>query len=77
MCFPLCRLSKVDAGNIIRLLAPDVGMFFTGFMVIRLYKKQVKPRIPQTELRFEDQEQDEDEEDEEEEMVCSASSYVN
>ncbi|XP_067410652.1 piezo-type mechanosensitive ion channel component 2-like [Emydura macquarii macquarii] len=62
-------LSKVDAGNIIRLLAPDIGMFFTGFMVIRLCKKQVKPRIPQTELHFEDQEQDEEEEDEEEEEM--------
>ncbi|KAH1182432.1 hypothetical protein KIL84_010186 [Mauremys mutica] len=62
-------LSKVDARNIIRLLVPDVGMFFTGFMVIRLCKKQVKPHIPKMRLHSEDREQDEDEDDDEEEEM--------
>ncbi|CAM5095655.1 unnamed protein product [Natator depressus] len=63
--FGILRLSKVDAGNVIRLLVPDIGMFFTGFMVIRLCKKQVKPHIPKMQLHSEDQEQDDEEEDEE------------
>nr|XP_048676526.1 piezo-type mechanosensitive ion channel component 2-like [Caretta caretta] len=65
--FGILRLSKVDAGNVIRLLVPDIGMFFTGFMVIKLCKKQVKPLIPKMRLHSEDQEQDEEEQDEEEE----------
>nr|XP_025041544.1 piezo-type mechanosensitive ion channel component 2-like [Pelodiscus sinensis] len=69
--FGILRLSKIDAGNIIRLLAPDIGMFFTGFMVRRLCKKQLKPPISKMQLPSEDQEQAEEEdgeEDEEEEV---------
>ncbi|XP_074868260.1 piezo-type mechanosensitive ion channel component 2-like [Carettochelys insculpta] len=60
------RLSKVNAGNIFRLLLPDIGMFFTGFVVTRICKKQVKPHISKMRLHSEDQEQDEEEDDDEE-----------
>uniref|UniRef100_K7GEW4 Uncharacterized protein n=1 Tax=Pelodiscus sinensis TaxID=13735 RepID=K7GEW4_PELSI len=61
--FGILRLSKIDAGNIIRLLAPDIGMFFTGFMVRRLCKKQLKPPISKMQLPSEDQEQAEEEDE--------------
>ncbi|XP_065421309.1 piezo-type mechanosensitive ion channel component 2-like [Chrysemys picta bellii] len=67
--FGILRLSKVDAGNIIRLLVPDIGMFFIGFMVIRLCKKQVKRHIPKMRLHAEDWEQVEDEDDDDEEEM--------
>ncbi|XP_048353863.1 piezo-type mechanosensitive ion channel component 2-like [Sphaerodactylus townsendi] len=34
--------SSLDAGNIIRLLAPDIGMFLTSLVVTRICKKMVK-----------------------------------
>ncbi|KAJ8015813.1 hypothetical protein DPEC_G00000250 [Dallia pectoralis] len=33
------RFSLVDAGNIIRLLAPDLGLFLSGLFILRLVRK--------------------------------------
>ncbi|XP_060088952.1 piezo-type mechanosensitive ion channel component 2-like [Heteronotia binoei] len=36
------RFSSLDVGSIIRLLAPDIGMFLTGLIVTRLCKRMVR-----------------------------------
>ncbi|AWP09441.1 putative piezo-type mechanosensitive ion channel component 2-like [Scophthalmus maximus] len=43
------RFSSVDAGNIVRLLAPDVGLFFSSLFILRLCKKLLRP-LPQVSL---------------------------
>ncbi|XP_054836429.1 piezo-type mechanosensitive ion channel component 2-like [Eublepharis macularius] len=42
--------SNLDAGNIIRLLAPDIGMFFAGLIVTRLCKRIMRPHNRKTKL---------------------------
>ncbi|XP_075383802.1 piezo-type mechanosensitive ion channel component 2-like [Tenrec ecaudatus] len=39
----IIRLSRADAGNALRLLAPDVGMALVGLVVFRMSKKLAKP----------------------------------
>ncbi|XP_044207386.1 piezo-type mechanosensitive ion channel component 2-like [Thunnus albacares] len=43
------RFSLVDPGNIVRLLAPDVSLFFSVLFVLRLCKKLLRP-VPQVSL---------------------------
>ncbi|GAA6220059.1 piezo-type mechanosensitive ion channel component 2-like [Lates japonicus] len=45
----IVRFSSVDAGNVARLLAPDVGLVFSSFFVLRLCKKLLRP-VPQVSL---------------------------
>ncbi|XP_070797869.1 piezo-type mechanosensitive ion channel component 2-like [Pituophis catenifer annectens] len=40
--FGIVRFSRLDAGNIIHLLAPDIGMFLFGLIVTLLCRKTVK-----------------------------------
>ncbi|XP_015678166.1 piezo-type mechanosensitive ion channel component 2-like [Protobothrops mucrosquamatus] len=40
--FGIVRFSRLDAGNIIHLLAPDIGMFLFGLTVTLLYHKTLK-----------------------------------
>nr|XP_033819308.1 piezo-type mechanosensitive ion channel component 2-like isoform X2 [Geotrypetes seraphini] len=75
--FGILRLSQVDAGNIIRLLVPDIGVFFTGIFIRRLCKRMVKLSAPQMALYAKDHEDGDEEETEteseesEEETECS------
>ena len=48
-CLCVSRFSLVDPGNIVRLLAPDVGLCFSVLFVVRLCKKLVRP-VPQVNL---------------------------
>nr|XP_056700872.1 piezo-type mechanosensitive ion channel component 2-like [Euleptes europaea] len=48
--FGFPRFSRIDAGNIIRLLAPDIGMFFTGLVVTRICKRMVRLSNRKTQL---------------------------
>uniref|UniRef100_A0A8C2WHQ6 Piezo domain-containing protein n=1 Tax=Cyclopterus lumpus TaxID=8103 RepID=A0A8C2WHQ6_CYCLU len=41
--------SSVDPGNIVRLLAPDVGLLFSSLFVLRLCKKLLRP-VPQVSM---------------------------
>lgn len=43
------RFSLVDPGNIVRLLAPDLGIFFSSLFVLRLCNKLTRP-APQVNL---------------------------
>ncbi|XP_008287485.1 piezo-type mechanosensitive ion channel component 2 [Stegastes partitus] len=45
----IVRFSSVDAGNIVRLLAPDVGVVVSSLFVLRLCKKLLRP-APQVNL---------------------------
>ncbi|XP_042264304.1 piezo-type mechanosensitive ion channel component 2-like, partial [Thunnus maccoyii] len=45
----IIRFSLVDPGNIVRLLAPDVSLFFSVLFVLRLCKKLLRP-APQVSL---------------------------
>ncbi|XP_062282616.1 piezo-type mechanosensitive ion channel component 2 [Scomber scombrus] len=45
----IVRFSLVDPGNIVRLLAPDVGLCFSALFVVRLCKKLLRP-VPQVNL---------------------------
>ncbi|XP_068453642.1 piezo-type mechanosensitive ion channel component 2 [Clinocottus analis] len=45
----IIRFSSVDPGNIVRLLAPDVGLLFSCLFVLRLCKKLLRP-VPQVSL---------------------------
>ncbi|XP_068996597.1 piezo-type mechanosensitive ion channel component 2 [Embiotoca jacksoni] len=45
----IIRFSSVDPGNVVRLLAPDVGLFFTTMFILRLCKKLLHP-VPQINL---------------------------
>ncbi|CAB1336250.1 unnamed protein product, partial [Coregonus sp. 'balchen'] len=42
----IVRFSLVDAGNIVRLLAPDLGLFLSGLFILRLVRKLLRP-MPQ------------------------------
>ncbi|KAM8945740.1 piezo-type mechanosensitive ion channel component 2-like [Pelodytes ibericus] len=64
--FGIIRLSNVDAWNIIRLLASDIGMFFSAVFIRRACKKLVKSGAPKTSLRVSSQEEEEEEEEESE-----------
>lgn len=44
-----CRFSSVDAGNIVRLLAPDICLMFSTIFILRLCKKRLRP-LPQISL---------------------------
>ncbi|XP_078509091.1 piezo-type mechanosensitive ion channel component 2-like [Lissotriton helveticus] len=59
--FGILRLSLVDAGNIVRLLAPDIGLFIIGIFIRRLCKKLVKPNVPKATHHTRSHEDDEDE----------------
>ncbi|XP_030069316.1 piezo-type mechanosensitive ion channel component 2-like [Microcaecilia unicolor] len=80
--FGILRLSQVDPGNIIRLLVPDVGMFFTAIFIRRLCKRMVKLSVPQMVLYSKDHEDGDEEESEteseesEEETECSTDDEV-
>ncbi|XP_030590436.1 piezo-type mechanosensitive ion channel component 2 [Archocentrus centrarchus] len=39
----IVRFSSVDAGNIVRLLFPDVGLFFSTLFMLRLCRKLLRP----------------------------------
>lgn len=43
------RFSSVDAGNIVRLLAPDIGLLFCSIFILRLCIKLLRP-VPQVNL---------------------------
>lgn len=43
------RFSSVDPGNVVRLLAPDIGLLFSSIFVLRLCKKLLHP-VPQVKL---------------------------
>ncbi|XP_070695122.1 piezo-type mechanosensitive ion channel component 2 [Pempheris klunzingeri] len=45
----IVRFSSVDPGNIVRLLAPDVGLLFSSLFVLRLCRKLLRP-LPQINL---------------------------
>ncbi|XP_034393255.1 piezo-type mechanosensitive ion channel component 2 [Cyclopterus lumpus] len=45
----IIRFSSVDPGNIVRLLAPDVGLLFSSLFVLRLCKKLLRP-VPQVSM---------------------------
>ncbi|KAM6930104.1 piezo-type mechanosensitive ion channel component 2 [Lycodopsis pacificus] len=45
----IIRFSSVDAGNVVRLLAPDVGLLFSSLFVMRLCKKLLR-HVPQVTL---------------------------
>ncbi|XP_071331067.1 piezo-type mechanosensitive ion channel component 2 [Trachinotus anak] len=45
----IVRFSSVDPGNIVRLLAPDVGIFFSSLFILRICKKRLR-LIPQVSL---------------------------
>ncbi|XP_038867450.1 piezo-type mechanosensitive ion channel component 2-like [Salvelinus namaycush] len=42
----IVRFSLVDAGNIVRLLAPDLGLFLSELFILRLIRKLLRP-MPQ------------------------------
>ncbi|KAM4691993.1 piezo-type mechanosensitive ion channel component 2-like [Rhinophrynus dorsalis] len=63
----ILRLNHADAWNIVRLLAPDIGMLFAGFFIRRACKKLVKSGAPKISLRVKSQEEEEEEEEEESE----------
>ncbi|XP_066558966.1 piezo-type mechanosensitive ion channel component 2 [Amia ocellicauda] len=42
----IVRFSAVDGGNIVRLLAPDLGLFLAGLLIYRLCRKLLRPQIP-------------------------------
>ncbi|XP_044515574.1 piezo-type mechanosensitive ion channel component 2-like [Gracilinanus agilis] len=44
----ILRFSQVDAGNIVRLLAPDIGMLLMSLVIINLSQKLVMPLAPDT-----------------------------
>ncbi|XP_075034415.1 piezo-type mechanosensitive ion channel component 2-like, partial [Mixophyes fleayi] len=62
--FGILRLSNVDAWNIIRLLASDIGMLFSGFFIRRTCKKLVRSGGPKINIRVSSEEEEEDEESE-------------
>uniref|UniRef100_A0A8C6M9N2 Piezo-type mechanosensitive ion channel component n=1 Tax=Nothobranchius furzeri TaxID=105023 RepID=A0A8C6M9N2_NOTFU len=47
LCF--IRFSSVDAGNVVRLLAPDIGLLFSTLFILRLCKKLLRT-VPQVNL---------------------------
>lgn len=47
MC--VSRFSSVDAGNIVRLLAPDIVLLFSSLFILRLCRKLLR-RVPQVNL---------------------------
>eukprot|EP00079_Xenopus_tropicalis_P032029 XP_017945800.1 PREDICTED: piezo-type mechanosensitive ion channel component 2-like [Xenopus tropicalis] len=53
-------LSQVDAWNIVRLLASDIGMFFSGYFIRRACKKLVKVGAPKLSSQTNSQEEEEE-----------------
>ncbi|XP_036961535.1 piezo-type mechanosensitive ion channel component 2 [Acanthopagrus latus] len=45
----IVRFSSVDAGNIVRLLAPDIVLLFSSLFILRLCRKLLR-RVPQVNL---------------------------
>ncbi|CAH2303226.1 Hypothetical predicted protein [Pelobates cultripes] len=66
-------LSNVDAWNIIRLLASDIGMFFSGILIRRTCKKLVRSDAPKSCLRVSSQEEEEYDEESENESELEES----
>ncbi|XP_071967175.1 piezo-type mechanosensitive ion channel component 2-like [Engystomops pustulosus] len=62
--FGIMRLSSVDAWNIVRLLASDIGMLFSGYFIRRACKKLVRSGAPKISVRVSSEEEEEDEESE-------------
>ncbi|KAE8574486.1 hypothetical protein XENTR_v10003454 [Xenopus tropicalis] len=58
--FGILRLSQVDAWNIVRLLASDIGMFFSGYFIRRACKKLVKVGAPKLSSQTNSQEEEEE-----------------
>ncbi|CAJ1085575.1 piezo-type mechanosensitive ion channel component 2 [Xyrichtys novacula] len=45
----IIRFSSVDPGNVVRLLAPDLGLLFSSLFILRLCKKLLRP-VPQVSI---------------------------
>ncbi|XP_072269767.1 piezo-type mechanosensitive ion channel component 2-like [Pyxicephalus adspersus] len=58
------RLSNVDPWNIVRLLASDIGMFFSAYLIRRTCKKLVRSAVPKPNVRVSSEEEEEDDESE-------------
>lgn len=83
MCLLFHRLSNLDAGNIICLLAPDIGMFLTSLIVTHLCKKMVKhqqknqPYYGNQDLfSCKDDEEEEEEEEKDEKVVMKMCAFM-
>ncbi|XP_064156489.1 piezo-type mechanosensitive ion channel component 2 isoform X4 [Anguilla rostrata] len=60
-CLGVVRFSAVDAGNIARLLAPDIGLFLSSLFIYRLCRRLLRPQVqavPQNCIANSDPEQD-------------------
>ncbi|XP_075703006.1 piezo-type mechanosensitive ion channel component 2-like isoform X3 [Rhinoderma darwinii] len=73
--FGIMRLSNVDAWNIVRLLASDIGIMFSGYFIRRACKKLVKSGAPKISVRVSSEE--EEEEDEESEIESETEDSEN
>ncbi|XP_055788849.1 piezo-type mechanosensitive ion channel component 2-like [Salvelinus fontinalis] len=76
----IVRFSLVDAGNIVRLLAPDLGLFLSELFILRLIRKLLRPmpQLNQNCIAPSDPEQDVEMSDSESEVgseVTDGSSY--
>ncbi|XP_064862117.1 piezo-type mechanosensitive ion channel component 2-like [Oncorhynchus nerka] len=76
----IVRFSLVDAGNIVRLLAPDLGLFLSALFILRLIRKLLRPtpQLNQNCIAPSDPEQDVEMSDSESEVgseVTDGSSY--
>ncbi|XP_053571976.1 piezo-type mechanosensitive ion channel component 2-like [Bombina bombina] len=71
--FGILRLSQVDPWNIIRLLASDLGMFFSGYFIRRACKKMVKVDAPKINRVTSQKEEEEDGEESETESETEES----
>ncbi|XP_077314559.1 piezo-type mechanosensitive ion channel component 2-like [Lithobates pipiens] len=62
--FGIVRLTNVDPWNIVRLLASDIGMFFSGYFIRRTCKKLVRSGAPKLNVCVSSEEEEEEEESE-------------
>ncbi|XP_036605792.1 piezo-type mechanosensitive ion channel component 2-like [Trichosurus vulpecula] len=62
----ILRFSQVDAGNIVRLLGPDIWMLVTSLIIIRWSQKLVTPLVPESPSPFHSKEVEEETEEERE-----------
>ncbi|XP_074046911.1 piezo-type mechanosensitive ion channel component 2-like [Macrotis lagotis] len=62
----ILRFSQVDAGNIVRLLAPDIGMLVISLVIIKLSQKLVMiPLVPESSSPSHDKKMEETEDERE------------
>ncbi|XP_073462492.1 piezo-type mechanosensitive ion channel component 2-like [Aquarana catesbeiana] len=59
--FGIIRLTNVDPWNIVRLLASDIGMFFSGYFIRRTCKKLVRSGAPKLNVCVSSEEEEEEE----------------